>query len=492
MPSSLWLLSNIFKNSAVLMQNLESQNALKNGKTAFSLGKVSNATTTAILKEVGINNCAEDEFDLLRSHVKAALTKIDTQISFDLMVKFRKRPQENYQAILEEDGFVFTTQVTEQIIADQIQAISQIDVIKQVLQDKSRHVTARTAISQLHRDKQPDVQSAFTRLPTQEFSGPYRYEAQRSTGQVEEVFMLKRAAKAPAMKNGADTRSEHWNTASFVNEFLMSSLYRRVLYNRAPIIAPVRATAQTEVLLRSKYLSGFRNAAKYTGGARNNEFGTTRSLANISGGAKLMAALLAFGEHDIHPGNIGIMKIWNDRKRRITRTFAKIDHGWSATQMFTSGDCMWKNFHSACNVYNYIDNIKIDLSEFRESLEQILMITPSEIEDHIKARVYELEQMGFDPRGLQFPEWTDNTDHNHETSPPSTFSYDTLALLEGRYIERFKKHWEALTQFKAYVEAAEKMTKRWHEPKTDWIKSEWIKYLNGANPIKTSLYRDGL
>jgi len=466
------------------MRNCKSHRAAKTGMVETNLEKISKATTLDLLKEVAFDNYAIFEFNYLHALVKTALAKIDSQISFDLMLKFRRRPNDNYHTILEEDGFTFTNEVIRGIIADDLHTISRMDMVYRAIQDLSRKNEITAAISQLHRDKQPDNQSAFTRLPVQEFANTFRYEAQRSTGQVEEVFMLKCAGKTPVIVQGCDKRREHWNSASFVIEFLTSTLYKRVLYKRAPVIALVKATAPNEILLRSKYLNGFENASKYTGGTGYNQYGKTKSLATVSGGGKLMAVLLAFGEHDDHAGNIGVMTDWDARQDKISEIFAKIDHGWSATQLFTNGECMWKNFHSACNIYQYKDNVKIDLTEFRESLEQILMITPEEIADHLKARVYELEQMGFDPRGLLFPEWTDNSDHNHDDSPAQTFMYDSLALLEGHYIERFQKHWEALRQFKIYVEATEKMTKRGREPATDWVKSEWIKYLNGANPIR--------
>lgn len=515
--ASLWLLENILKDAIISILEpkeleegsfLESFFGSKSAENTMSdilrtededLEQISHDATVKLIRELGLH-ITEDHLKELEVQVRSAISEINNIIIETFVTEFRSRRvqygnrvEEAYQSMLSDTSWL--TQNTLPIAEHLSSNISAIKAIK----SKLEKAPVKAAITKLHKDKQPDKQSAFeyTGNKTSGLSAGYRAVRQAET------FMLKVAALVPDFnKQRYDTRNERRDSISFFNEFVMSPLYERMLYKRTPIIAGVEADAQGEVLLRSKFLKSFSTASQYTGGKESHLFGRS-SLKDVSGAGKLMSALLAGGEQDMHAGNIGVMWEWDGRVGENKRVFSKIDHGWSATMLFTNGESMWQSFNKACDTYEYKDNVDIDITEFRESLDQILMITPDEIEGYLKARIYELRKMGFDPTGLQFRLWTDDIHRDYIAYPASLFEYDEkaegdfMAQLEKHYIERFRQHWEALSQYRDLVVAAEKITKPLQpgddpekpgeKPESGWVEGQWIKSIKGQNPILYAL-----
>ncbi len=249
------------------------------------------------------------------------------------------------------------------------------------------------------------------------------------------------------------------DTLAFFNEFLTAPLYKRMLFDRTPTIAGVDSNLQGKILLRSKYLDSFQIAYEYK---------EQKRLRDVSGAGKLMAAMIAGGEFDMNFSNFGVIQ--EDGKN----VFAKIDHGQSAQMLSTNGETVWINFVNRCINFQYIKAMDINITELRESLEQILMITEEELETLLKARFYELKQMGFDPRALNFPRCININ--------LSTFD-DSIDAVQDAYVEGFKNHWKALKQFRVLAEAVEKMTPPEGQTKETWQKGAYIDYIRDTNPI---------
>jgi len=254
-----------------------------------------------------------------------------------------------------------------------------------------------------------------------------------------------------------DYRSD--DTLAFFNEFLTAPLYKRMLFDRTPTIAGVDSNLQGEILLRSKYLDAFQIA---------NEYKQQKSLRGVAGAGKLMAAMIAGGEFDMNFSNFGVIQ------ENGKNVFAKIDHGQSAQMLSTDGEGVWLKFVNRCINFQYIKSMDINITELRESLDQILMITEEELETLLKARFYELKQMGFDPRALNFP---DCIKINISTSD------DSIDSVQDAYVEGFKNHWKALKQFRVLAEAVEKMTPPEGQTKETWQKGAYIDRIRDTNPI---------
>ncbi len=502
--SSQWLLNHVFRDAAVLVwQNKQKcenpRDALQPIKDAV-LEEISNKVIDKLMKELKISNISEDQLAKLKLEVNNALGIIDGIIIDKIETEYDALTQELvpqtpeaenalYKSIIDNSKHILPTKEAQLRLLIVSSGIFQIGAVRdklvEKLSGKPERTEAERAIGKLHKDRLPDTQVKFTDRSEKGAGVSEGYKAKRDG----ETFMLKSTRKKPRWAGRADgtqidERDLSFDSVNFFNEFLMSPLYERMLYKRTPIIAGVEASDFKQILLRSKSLNEFQTASEYTGGRSPNAFGTTRNLTDVAGAGKLMAALLAGGEFDIHAGNFGVMIEWDEKTGKTTKVFAKIDHGWSATQLFTNGDAMWENFDNACTNYNYKANINIDIAEFRESLDQILMITPTELEDYIKSRMYELKKMGFDPKGLGFMEWTDDLAHNYEASKPKMIKYDDLSKVEESYIKRFKDHWKALSQFRDMLIAVEKMTTvKGKEPCSGWAKGKWIKKLNGMNPV---------
>jgi len=266
----------------------------------------------------------------------------------------------------------------------------------------------------------------------------------------------------------------------------MAPFYERILFDRTPTLAVVVNTDPQEALFRSKFLPEFKTVAEYTEDTDPSKvsFGDTK-LTGVKGAAKLIAALLAGGEQDRHAGNIGVM---TEEELGVKKSvFAKIDHGWSTTMLFTNGEDMWTNFNVGCKKYKYKGNISINIREFREAFDQILMLKEEYMADLIKSRLYELKQMGFDPRGLSFPEFTDNLDYNSKSKNlyivKATDLDAAYTELEDHILARFKAHRVALKEFRDLVELMEITKENGQEPVTGWSEGEWLVKMDGKHPI---------
>jgi hypothetical protein len=109
---------------------------------------------------------------------------------------------------------------------------------------------------------------------------------------------------------------------SFVNEFITGPLYKRTLYDRAPIIEGVTEGAKRKnskyIYLRSKYLPDFTTVAEFT----NWKYGDfylgkqAEKLKEVKDPEKVFAAILAWGEGDVNSGNIA----WQKGRSTVTYT----------------------------------------------------------------------------------------------------------------------------------------------------------------------------
>lgn len=315
-------------------------------------------------------------------------------------------------------------------------------------------------------------------------------------------YMLKEAIKF-VDEHGPD-RNNNQNTMFFVNEFVTAPLYEIALQHTAPVIALVSGRPlangkdSDKILLRSKFLPNFQTVSEFTNAAKESSdtIGPNyESLKTVKNQEKVFAAMLAFGEYDIHAGNIGVIKAEEGNKTEYV--LAKIDHGWSGTQFFDNPDDMLQNFATSYREYNYGYQdygsekgkeviIPINVIEFKNAIDQItLSFTDQEIEMLIQPKIQQLKMLGFDIKKLKFTFWENDTKHTYNEATVKVNEFSSLDELAKHYIDHFKKQMVVLKEVSKRLEIISKIdfAPEGSEEKKVWENGQWLEEIKGEDPI---------
>jgi len=179
--------------------------------------------------------------------------------------------------------------------------------------------------------------------------------------------------------------------------------------------------------------------------------------------------MLFGGEYDMHASNIGVMKAKNDKGEDI-EVFAKIDHGWSASEFFTDHKVMMENLAEAYLKHGYKGKIDLNITKFREAVDEISKISDEEIATTIKMRTQKLKTMGFDIKGLLIPFWENDPKHDFDTNPPKSITFKDFDELENHYIKHYqaqRKSFQSLSKTLAIMEKIE-------HPLPNWKNGTWL------------------
>lgn len=195
---------------------------------------------------------------------------------------------------------------------------------------------------------------------------------------------------------------------TFVSEFVMAPLYRRMLNNRAPLVEITEDPQHIlPFLIRSKFLETFETVAELTQGEKQNLMGiASYKLQGVKGFEKLLAAALVACDLDLHCGNIGVMNI-NDNANPPELVFAKIDHGFSVANFFTDPMIMFTYLYTA-NQHFYNNKIPVNAYLLENALRNMLTISSDEIEKIIKNRLDELRKSGLEIERVLVNYYKDN------------------------------------------------------------------------------------
>jgi len=299
------------------------------------------------------------------------------------------------------------------------------------------------------------------------------------------TFMIKKAFKDEVYQDErgwSQSRSDSFDSMNFVNEFVTAPLYKRMLYDRAPIIEAVKSdNAQSSVVsLRSKFLNKFETVSEFTGAREAGDIGRgANKLKDVQGAEKLFASMLMGGEYDIHAGNIGVMTV-KDEQGKDTKVFSKIDHGWSASQFFTDPKVMMENFANAYEKYGYAGKVDLNVSKFKNAVDENLKISDDEISKIVKARTQQLKDTGFDIKGLEVPVWENDKSHDFDSKAPKFKTFNSFEKLEEHYIKHYqdqRKSMQALSQRLGVIESVQ-------HPSDEWKNGQWITDIRGQDPMK--------
>ncbi|KJV56661.1 hypothetical protein OCHUTO_0399 [Orientia chuto str. Dubai] len=187
-----------------------------------------------------------------------------------------------------------------------------------------------------------------------------------------------------------------------VQELIASSLYELLLYGRAPKEALVRPDESNSdsLYIRSKFLDNAVLLSKFSGMKTSTGLKAgAKKLQKLEGFEKVIAACHILGELDYHSGNLMVQD---------GTTITKIDHGRSLMQFYEDFKSMVSTTNNMFNdpFLNYNSaiqkgNLFFDIRKYNSALKQMLaQIDEHQIDAIIEQKAFELEKLGFDPKGF--------------------------------------------------------------------------------------------
>jgi ankyrin repeat protein len=183
---------------------------------------------------------------------------------------------------------------------------------------------------------------------------------------------------------GADKRD-------LLTEYLTSSLYERILKDRAPKIGLAQISDpeyQQTINLKSKFFNEFKTISEFKD--ENLEEINKGNKINIKGFEKVIAACLFMGEIDYHDENLGVATNKHGEQYAV-----KIDHGRSGFDLLELKDerSLMNEFLEMSSFY--YENINFSIDEFKKAVDEITTISENEIDILIQNRLHNIRKTGF-------------------------------------------------------------------------------------------------
>ncbi len=274
-------------------------------------------------------------------------------------------------------------------LAEELQKIREKSPIKQQTKD---------AVELSLRDKIVSNQESFQTKGSKGagFSAGY-VATEKATG---ETFILKQF-----YKNESDcvTEQDKTNRMDGVQEFIGSTMYQFLLYDRAPkeqLVTPDKENSKS-LYVRSKFFKDVEQLSVFSGGNTGGALGydtpKIKNLTTIKGFEKVVAACHILGEMDYHAGNMMVQK---------DGTINKIDHGKSFLEFNKDFATLIKSTYGTLNACGYLNeiqdgNLNFDIEKYSTSLNQMVsQLSENQIDAIIDQRIAELKKAGFNPAGL--------------------------------------------------------------------------------------------
>jgi hypothetical protein len=274
--------------------------------------------------------------------------------------------------------------------------------------------------------------------------------------------------------------------ASFFNEYASAGLYRRILFDRAPLIEllgkPTKGGLEPKTL-RSKFLNNFKTLADLITENKLSyaSFSKTdfeRLVENVEGAEKLFAAILFGGEIDFKSDNIGVMEVSEQNADTTKKVFAKIDHGFSFCLGYTDPVKCMENFFSDYDRYSYSKFINVDVSKFKEAIDQILQVSDGEIERLIVANIEKLKNTPGSIKEIRFQYFDDE---NIDSS--KTVRFENFDEVATHYVNITKKQKQAMQGISHILNIIEHI-----DPVTEeWKKRGWLTEKVWLNPVEWAI-----
>lgn len=317
---------------------------------------------------------------------------------------------EALQACFEETLLTMSHQLTDKQVKQVRKALRRCEERRDPDAQLAKH--RKTLLAYHYLDRTPQLREGF--IPSAEKPSGI------STGQVvkrksdQAEFMEKESYRPDGSAKG--------NTYSFFCEYISGILFKRVLYDRVPLIN-VQAGDYAKGILTSKYLENFTPLSDVL---RDHDEGDVISAEGIE---KILVAGILLGEIDYNGGNLGIMESLNDQGEPTT-ILAKVDHGNALISFSSTPQMALKD--SMLNLEHYIKNgwLQIDLHSLKVAAIQIGFLSDEEIENLIENRIAILKKSKNDVTDVRFPIYIDgNLKHR---------IFENLDALAKFYIDKVK------------------------------------------------------
>ncbi len=271
-----------------------------------------------------------------------------------------------------------------------------------------------------------------------------------------------------------------------ITEYLTSKVYERILFDRAPKINLAKGAPKDKAFLSSKFFEDFQTLSNFTASDDTQVDQDASQLKKVEGLAKVAAACLFCGEMDYHGSNLGVVpqkdadgKIINGPDGEPEKyTLVKIDHGKSNVEKFENESDMRASLDTRINGasegYGY-SNMKLNLSEFREALEEIAKIKDTEIEHIIDKGVYNLKQAGVD--------LTDGITRLDKRSEAIEVSGSGIG---SDFIDGFKERRDQIAELSKTIAFVEKIEVPESEQE-NWKNGGWLRSIQGNDPLASAI-----
>ncbi|WP_371219872.1 hypothetical protein ACA348_09890 [Orientia tsutsugamushi] len=261
-----------------------------------------------------------------------------------------------------------------------------------------------SSIEELLRDKNVSKQSEFFQTGDKQDGVSAGYVANEKLSN--NTFLLKKFYKnndsVLAIMDPAERQKAQNDVRDAVQELLTSSMYKLLLYGRAPkeeLVTPDEVNSDV-LYIRSKFFENAVPLSEFSGSKNSIHIkADAKNLQGLEGFEKIIASCHILGEADYHPGNLMVQD---------GKTVVKIDHGRSMMQFHKDFESMVKSTYNIFNQnqigYNsaiQAGNLSFSIEKYNAALNQMLtQLDEYQIDTVVEKKASELQKAGFNPKGL--------------------------------------------------------------------------------------------
>ncbi len=265
-------------------------------------------------------------------------------------------------------------------------------------------------------------------------------------------------------------------TDSEIQEYIAAALFKRLLYDRAPIISIVRNHG-----IASKFFLGGKESLSIRDFYKcNGDFEYV--LTHYEGIELILAAGMRLGDIDLNDRNILANK--ENADDREIRTLRKVDHGWALTSFFTCEGKMRKAFFKRFSTYLPF----IDFNKLKDAILRCCSVSDEEIEDIVRTQIHRLKHQNLNTPFKFHIGIDDELSPKNDASFYSTIQFLTLDDYEKFILARLKMQRTVLQYMLKSLDLIQFL-----EPHV--TKKQMIKLLQSIDPwvwaIQNNIYING-
>ncbi len=267
------------------------------------------------------------------------------------------------------------------------------------------------------------------------------------------LYMVK-----PVRKGRIEDKTQVGNKDDILAELMTASLYKRFLYDRAPIVGIAKNDAQESdyVSSTSEFIEGFKSLKELRL--------TPEQKSLLKGFEKVVTVSTFLGDGDYHSENIGAVRSNNEEDHYLHAV--KIDHGRSRIYPSSEKD-LRRRLSSYIEKWNYQD-MPLNVEEFIVAVNEVNKISTEEIEDFIRNSAYKIKSSGLTPN----PRFAGE-------SMRTNSEVISTAKLEQFYISKLSKQKEIFEEFKSTLEIISKI-----DAPLEWKNGKWLTDIREQDPIE--------